>query len=247
MTTSNEPQDHQRDDHLGDPGPIDLAAIAAEMLDDDQPAPPPADDAAAAPDGRSVGGQGTDERDERDDEREPVQIRLDVLHGLARSAAEVSVTRFLEEDARQALVEVLTPGVEAQIGEVTRHAVTEILTAGGRTPHPPHYPDVGAWVEGFLIPHYRRPMTADRRWCPRWFVHTEALTRLRALWTAWEEARYGGATAMAAWWLHYFDPMMAALTHAQGPFHACARAHVVPNALDTEEPPEGMFPAPARP
>ncbi|WP_370460793.1 DUF4913 domain-containing protein [Pseudarthrobacter sp. GA104] len=40
----------------------------------------------------------------------------------------------------------------------------------------------------------------DVTWCPRWWNRPEAISRLEALWRAWEHLRLDGATGMTVWW-----------------------------------------------
>lgn len=109
------------------------------------------------------------------------------------------------------------------------------------------YPDVASWVEGMLLPHHRRPLAGDTRWCPQWWDHTEALARLEALWRAWEHMRHQGPTGLAVWFRDYCDPMMAQLTSRNGPFHACKSdsrgGHQVPQVWPSVPPPAGLLDA----
>ncbi|WP_298461169.1 DUF4913 domain-containing protein [uncultured Cellulomonas sp.] len=97
---------------------------------------------------------------------------------------------------------------------------TDEASAGAQE-RTPVYEDVVTWVEQMMLPHYRRPLNSDTRWCAYWWQHTEAVARLEACWRAWEHLRYEGPTGIAVWFRDYFDPMMGQLTGREGPFHAC--------------------------
>lgn len=110
------------------------------------------------------------------------------------------------------------------------------------------YPDVAAFVAGFLAPTYAREWTAmDRefKWCASWWLHTEAVVRLEALWRAWEALRLDPTLGPSTWLLHHGDPTMRELTKPHGTFHRCSpNTHQVWEPLPTQDPPVGMFRAP---
>lgn len=205
----------------------DLAAAAAELVD-------PAGAELAVPGGSAGPARG------------PEVTRVDgmVLAEETVSAAQRAFASYLETEAADALVNALNPAVEAVIGAASDDAVRRVLAGGGTVKPTPRYRDVEEWVLQFLLPHYRRPVSGEFYWCPKWWEHTEAISRLKALWYAWEEARYGGAAAMAAWWLHFADPMLTALTDRRGVFQACVRGHTVPDLLTVAPAPKGMFSQP---
>ena len=60
-------------------------------------------------------------------------------------------------------------------------------------------------------------------WCPRWWMHDEAVFRLTSLWQAWEEMHVTeGAMAGAKWLAYYADPIMGVLLSADGAFRGCS-------------------------
>ena len=83
------------------------------------------------------------------------------------------------------------------------------------------FPNVEAWVAGWLAPVIRRPLRGATVWCARWWEHPEAVCRLHALWKAWEEAIRGDGGALSYWWTMHFDAHWSTLTCEQGPFSAC--------------------------
>jgi hypothetical protein len=90
-----------------------------------------------------------------------------------------------------------------------------------QTDEPPEmetfYPDVVAFVDEWLLEHFKRnPKTF--LWDPRWWEITEAVSRLEALWRAWEFYRLEGMTGMAVFFNDYMNPVMRELTSRDGPF-----------------------------
>ena len=111
------------------------------------------------------------------------------------------------------------------------------------------YPDVAAFVAGFLAPTFAREwhdQDTERRWCSSWWLHTEAIVRLEALWKAWETLRLDPGTGASSWLRDHADPAMAMLTSPVGPFARCkpGRHHALPS-LVLDAPPYGLFDHPA--
>ncbi|GGX36585.1 DUF4913 domain-containing protein [Streptomyces chryseus] len=91
-------------------------------------------------------------------------------------------------------------------------------------PPPLYYKTLEEFVIDFLGPVIRRQISnTTQLWCPKWWLHPEALSRLAALWRAWEHLRNEPALGMSTWWLHHADPHMRALMHPDlGPFAMCS-------------------------
>lgn len=110
-----------------------------------------------------------------------------------------------------------------------------------------YYPDVEAFVTAWLSTTYRRVVDGPARtWCPRWWAHPEAVSRLEALWRAWEHLRLDPALGMSLWWREHADVHMPVLMSEEaGPFKGCTieRGHhgsrLAPLVL--EPAPEGFF------
>ncbi|MFI7510652.1 DUF4913 domain-containing protein [Micromonospora aurantiaca] len=114
----------------------------------------------------------------------------------------------------QAAAEPVYRNVEAFVGEYLTHVVERRIASG---------PDSGL------------------NWCPRWWAHPEAISRLYALWRAWETLRVSDPqTGMSIWWRDHLDPHLAALTAEYGPFNRCGpNKHTEPRPLPVElAPPE---------
>jgi hypothetical protein len=108
------------------------------------------------------------------------------------------------------------------------------------------YPNVAEFVADKLAATYRRQLNAQAgtTWCPQWWKHAEAISRLEALWRAWEHLRLDGTTGMSVWWRDHADHHMTVLLSADGPFKGCSpddghRTKLTP--LPCEEPPAGLF------
>lgn len=77
---------------------------------------------------------------------------------------------------------------------------------------------------GWLAPTIRRQHNENAfRWCPQWWAHAEAISRLNGLWEAWENARTEGAVALLGWW-QVLDHHLTILTSTGGPFAQCTQA-----------------------
>lgn len=99
---------------------------------------------------------------------------------------------------------------------------------GAKDQPEPVYPTVEAWVVEFLAPTIRRRPTRSGVWCPQWWRHAEAVSRLEALWRAWEFLRLDGTTGMSVWWRDHLNPHLADLIDQdRSPFAQCtANGHV---------------------
>ncbi len=117
------------------------------------------------------------------------------------------------------------------------------------SPAPPAllYPNVVAWVHGWLIHIYRRPVGDGRNlaWCPQWWRHPEAVYRLTALWRGFEQRRLEPGDSVSAWIRDHLDHHMRVLTDPNGPLKGCSdqRGHNSAAALRswmTAEPPADL-------
>ena len=109
----------------------------------------------------------------------------------------------------------------------------------------PVYRNVEAFVREYLTHVVERRIASGPdsglNWCPRWWAHPEAISRLYALWRAWETLRVSDPqTGMSIWWRDHLDPHLAALTAEYGPFNRCGpNKHTEPRPLPVElAPPE---------
>ncbi|MFD4208255.1 DUF4913 domain-containing protein [Micromonospora tulbaghiae] len=104
----------------------------------------------------------------------------------------------------------------------------------------PVYRNVEAFVRGYFAHVVERRLASGPmsgvNWCPRWWAHPEAISRLYALWRAWETLRVGDPqTGMSIWWRDHLDPHLAALGAEYGPFSRCSPdKHTEPRPLPVE-------------
>nr|WP_063745848.1 DUF4913 domain-containing protein [Streptomyces noursei] len=92
------------------------------------------------------------------------------------------------------------------------------------------------WVRYVLAPYYLTEISSQAPWCPRWWEHPQAIARLHALWTAWQELttpEAGGWTGPSVWHRDHLDPCISALRDPSGPFAACMikpdhNQHIIP-------------------
>jgi hypothetical protein len=92
----------------------------------------------------------------------------------------------------------------------------------------PVYPDVYGWVEGWLLPHWRRK---KQFWEETWWEIPEVLSRFEALWRAWEALRLAGPLGMSVFWRDHLETHMKSITAPDGPFwqyRSIDKTNVVP-------------------
>ncbi len=142
-----------------------------------------------------------------------------------------------DEPGESAAVEA-TESVPATADEETDEAAAPTLA----------YPNAGAWVNGWLLPHYRRELGGSkRRWDPNWWHYEEVGGALEALWQAWEHLRLEPGTGIAVFYRDYLYPIMDQLTAPDGPFwnlhksYPSVPSNTVPPAWETVAAPRGWF------
>lgn len=84
----------------------------------------------------------------------------------------------------------------------------------------PEFASVDTFVEEYVLPNWRHT-PADSRWCATWWRHAEAVTRLEAVWEAFEVMRLEPAPSLSTWWRDHLDVHMRALTAVEGTFAGC--------------------------
>jgi len=124
----------------------------------------------------------------------------------------------------------------------TEQLGAEPATADGDDPPRPVYQGVEQWVTGQFLPMFRRPLGGEYRWCRQWWRHAEAITRLTALWHAWETMRLQPGTGIAAWLRDHLDHQLPILLSRTGPFAQCSEdEHIEPRQARTEHAPVGWW------
>jgi hypothetical protein len=98
------------------------------------------------------------------------------------------------------------------------------LPDGGEEGPEPAYLAVEDWVLDHFLPTFRRSLGGEFRWCAQWWRHVEAVSRLTALWHAWEVLRLQPGTGIAIWYRDHLDHQLPILMGARGPFCQCTEA-----------------------
>lgn len=137
---------------------------------------------------------------------------------------------------------------DVEYSELLAASVKPRPAAPPAPPEPPprlFYPTLDLFVGEQLAPLYRRTLGHGRTWCPEWWRHAEAITRLEALWRSWEHLRLEPALGMSVWLRDHADPHMAVLLDPDGPFHGCKKDGHSPrlDPLPVAAPPAGLFSA----
>jgi hypothetical protein len=86
----------------------------------------------------------------------------------------------------------------------------------------PAYACVEDWVLEYVVPMFRRTLGGEYRWCAQWWQHAEAISRLSALWHAWEVHRRDPGTGISVWYRDHLDHHLPILLGARGPFYQCS-------------------------
>lgn len=112
-----------------------------------------------------------------------------------------------------------------------------------------YYGSVDEWMRRWMLPTYRRITKGGQGgvlWRADWWRSAEAISRLDALWRAWEHLRLDPDTGMSVWWSMHADHHMGVLLSQDGPFkglrEAEGRTNRAGEQLPYEPPPEGLFP-----
>lgn len=179
---------------------------------------------------------------------------------VAREKTGEELSAWLSAAATESLAQAERKRTRA-VQEV-RQATEEVVQAQAKEnpPSPSVVPESGAAIEDpvsgliyatseeflvdQLLPMYIRIIDSKNgTWCRKWYLHAEALSRIEALWRAWEHLRLDGKTGMSVWWRDHADPHMAVLLNQKGPFHECdLETHKNPNPLPCDIAPDGWFP-----
>lgn len=106
----------------------------------------------------------------------------------------------------------------------------------------PVYASVEDWVTGYFAPMFRRTLGGEYRWCAQWWRHAEAISRLSALWHAWEAHRLDPGTGISAWYRDHLDHHLPVLLGARGPFYQCSEdTHREPHEALVVTAPDGWW------
>ena len=107
----------------------------------------------------------------------------------------------------------------------------------------PFYSRLEDFVDGHFVPLVRRPLGGEFRWCAQWWRHAEAISRLTAIWHAWEALRRQPGTGIGLWYRDHLDHQLPHLLGPRGPFFQCSEdEHIEPRRLKSEPAPPDWWP-----
>jgi hypothetical protein len=107
-----------------------------------------------------------------------------------------------------------------RLDELEDHIKTLAAADPAKIPRPNwKYRTLDEWVRDWFAERYAR--TSGVWWCPQWWLHPEAISRLHALWTSWETAQRDPDRGMAVWYRDFGDSQFYELTKQRGPFMSC--------------------------
>lgn len=208
-----------------------------------------------SPTAPEVAGAGTQERSDAVEAAnrrlEQARAALEAAEGKVRVAQEKSdqeLSGWLRAAASEALAQDqrardrAVADVEKAAGELAQAQAGAAQQPAAETKLA--YDSAEEFLHEYLLPLYNRPIDArNGKWCAQWFLHAEAVSRVDALWRAWEHLRLDPATGLSVWWKDHADVHMAVLLGQKGPFYACSSSrHNAPEPFPCEMAPEGWLP-----
>ena len=106
----------------------------------------------------------------------------------------------------------------------------------------PEFDRLEDWLAEYFLPMFRRTLGGEYRWCRQWWRHGEAISRLTALWHAWEVLRTQPGTGIATWYREHLDHQLPVLLGARGPFYQCSEnVHREPHQAAADPAPGGWW------
>jgi len=110
------------------------------------------------------------------------------------------------------------------------------------------YPDAATWVREWLAHNFKRRISkgSGHVWAADWWRYPEAVSRIEAMWRAWEHLRLDPATGMSVWYRDHAEHHMRVLMDPDwGPFGKHGdETDDVTAPLPHRDPPSSMFEAP---
>jgi hypothetical protein len=147
------------------------------------------------------------------------------------------------DDATEARITRLQTRID-QLEEAFDHLTAGAQPDGGQRQHAEElfYTSAEEWVTEYFAPMFARSLGGEHRWCPRWWDHAEAISRLEALWRSWETLRLDPALGMAVWFRDHLDHQLPILLGSRGPFARCSQQrHEPPPPLPVQATPAGGY------
>ncbi len=214
---------------------------ARDALEKARDAHEAAQDALADAEGRIAVLEIKAEAIEADDEREPWQ-KAAAREDLAKARRAFRRAGTLVERTEQKLA---AAGEQLDAEEQALGAVMAAPAEADPKPEPPRFATVELFVEKFVLPNWIHKYVANRvHWCAQWWEHAEAITRLEAIWEAFEVMRLQPAPSFSTWMRDHFDTHMRTLTDPEGVFFDCdvkTGQHTPNKPWQLTPAPHGMF------
>lgn len=108
---------------------------------------------------------------------------------------------------------------------------------------PRRYGCVADFVTLYFSLRFTRSKAGGRWcWCPRWWDHPEAVSRLTALWLSWERLHPQPGIGRSLWYRDHLDHHLPILMGQDGPFRECSDSYhgrPKPEVLSLVGPPDG--------
>lgn len=184
---------------------------------------------------------------------------LDVA-SIAGSMVAATITAEIRRQVQQEVAPIVTEAVAAVLTPDRLDALREAATAAAEAELAPaaearvsddevpalYYGSVDEFVREFVCLVFRRNVgeegRADYRWSARWWESAEAITRLEAMWRAWEHLRMDASTGMSVWLRDHADHHLGVLMSSTGPWALSKDTAGPHEPLPYEPPPPGLFP-----
>ena len=184
---------------------------------------------------------------------------LDVA-SIAGSLVAATVTAEIHRQVQKEVAPIVTEAVAAVLTPDRLDALRDAATAAAEAElNPPaeaeasaedapvlYYGSVDEFVREFVSPIFRRNVgeegRADYRWSARWWESAEAITRLEAMWRAWEHLRMDASTGTSVWLRDHADHHLGVLMSPTGPWALSKDTAGPDEPLPYEPPPPDLFP-----
>lgn len=183
------------------------------------------------------------------------------IQTIAGSLVASTVTTEIHRQVQREVAPVVTEAVATVLTPARLDAIRVAATVAAEAELSPAQPDpaeaeeaapalyygsVDEFVREFIGPIFRRNVgeegRADYRWSARWWESAEAVTRLEAIWRAWEHLRLDPATGTSVWLRDHADHHLGVLMSPTGPFCRSKDESRPEEPLPYEAPPPDLFP-----
>ena len=186
--------------------------------------------------------------------------KVAAVASIAGSLVAATVTAEIHRQVQKEVAPIVTEAVAAVLTPDRLDALREAATSAAEAElNPPaeaeasaedapvlYYGSVDEFVREFVCPIFRRNVgeegRADYRWSARWWESAEAITRLEAMWRAWEHLRMDASTGTSVWLRDHADHHLGVLMSPTGPWALSKDTAGPDEPLPYEPPPPDLFP-----